>query len=80
MRVIAETPNVRLLCDGNQHWTEGKRTGLLVAVPVQACDCKDGKGLVADPADLARARMALTEARAAGVSPNPEERRNPGSR
>jgi hypothetical protein len=50
MKVIAETPNVRLVCDGKKHRAEDKRTGLLVLIPVQDCDCNAGKGPAAGAA------------------------------
>ena len=48
MKIIAETPNVRLVCDGKKHRAEDKKTGLLVGVPVQDCDCKAGKESAAE--------------------------------
>ena len=48
MKIIAETPHVRLVCDGKKHWGEDKCSGRKVAVPVQECDCKDGKGPAAE--------------------------------
>ena len=51
MKIIAETPNVRLVCDGKKHRAEDKRTGLLT-IPVQDCDCKAGKGPAAEAAPV----------------------------
>jgi hypothetical protein len=48
MKIIAETPNIRLVCDGREHLAEDKRTGSRYTV--QKCDCKNGKGQAAEPA------------------------------
>ena len=41
MKVIAETPHIRLVCDGKQHWGEDKQNGSRYIV--QMCDCKAAK-------------------------------------
>ena len=48
MKIIAETPHVRLVCDGKQHWGEDKQNGSRYIV--QGCDCKDRKGPAAEGA------------------------------
>jgi len=48
MKIIAETPHIRLVCDGKEHVGEDKRTGSRYTV--QKCDCKDRKGLAAEAA------------------------------
>ncbi len=48
MKIIAETPNIRLVCNGKEHLAEDKRTGSRYTV--QKCDCKDGKKPASAPA------------------------------
>jgi hypothetical protein len=46
MKIIAETPNIRLVCDGKEHLAEDKRNGCRYTV--QKCDCKDRKESTAE--------------------------------
>jgi hypothetical protein len=40
MTILAETDCTKLVCDGQKHWAEDKRTGMVARVPVQKCDCQ----------------------------------------
>ena len=41
MKIIAETPHVRLVCDGKEHVAVDKQNGIRYIV--QKCDCKAAK-------------------------------------
>ena len=46
MKIIAETPHIRLVCDGKEHVGVDKQNGIRYIV--QKCDCKNGKGTAAE--------------------------------
>lgn len=48
-KVIAESQNIRLICNGAHHWSEDKRSGVMVPVPVQKCDCKKEEATMPAP-------------------------------
>ena len=48
MKIIAETPHVRLVCDGKEHVGVDKQNGIRYIV--QKCDCKDRKEPAAEVA------------------------------
>ena len=50
MKILTETPNIRLLCDGKEHMGEDKRNGNRYFV--QKCDCKAAKMPAAEIASV----------------------------
>ena len=68
MKIIAETPHVRLVCDGKEHVGVDKQNGIRYIV--QKCDCKDRKGLAAETAP-APTELPMPQAPAGLISLRP---------